>query len=80
MFGEETKLKESAKDALRGYLGMNYIAVIILIFLVVFRTCQSVHRARKKWWLCILPQYLANLIQPMQLAHSHILWQNSPLY
>ena len=57
MFGEETKLKESAKDALRGYFGMNYIEVIILNFLVVFRTCQSIHCAGKKWRLNILPQY-----------------------
>ena len=48
MFGERTKLKESGKDALRGFLGMNYIAVIILILLVVFRTCQSIHRPGRK--------------------------------
>ena len=55
MFDEETKLKQSGKDALRGYLGMNYIAVIIFILLVVFRTCQSIHYAGKKWRLNILP-------------------------
>ena len=65
MFDEETKLKQSGKDEVRGYLGMSYIAVISLILLVVFRTCQSIHCAGKKWRLNILPQYLVNQIQPI---------------
>ena len=79
MFGEETKLKESGKDALRGYFGMNYIAVIILILLVVFRTCQSIHRAGKK----MVAVHFTTIPCKPYTANKHIAifyGKNSPLY